>query len=167
MSNTLCSFYCAGRLARCDMRVAQSEPGPGSLSQRWLRAPSKYGGARAEGSIPTTATTSTPWDLGQTVGALFLYTTLAAARVRPASGGRLFVVFSRVRRPLRPPRRGAAAGGAASPEKNQRQTDPRTPAGPRPPQGWCTKFGPPKKRLQVVGELRSNREGNRKRHTRS
>ena len=50
--------------------------------------------------------------------------------VRPGSGGRYFVRFSSVVRPLRPPRRGAAAGGAVLPQKNQRYIDPRAPAGP-------------------------------------
>ncbi len=36
------------------------------------------------------------------------------------------VAFSEVGRPLRPPRRGAAAGGAVLFEKNQRQINPRT-----------------------------------------
>ncbi len=58
--------------------------------------------------------------------------TKRAAGVRLGSGGRVWYVFSRERRPLRPPRRGAAAGGAALLEQKPYQTRPpdpsRTPA---------------------------------------
>jgi hypothetical protein len=50
--------------------------------------------------------------------------------VRPGSGGRHVIGFSKVGRPLRPPSSGAAAGGAVLPKRNQRNIDPRTPAGP-------------------------------------
>ncbi len=44
------------------------------------------------------------------------------------------VGFSQVGRPLRPPRRGAAAGGAVLPERNQRNIEPRTSTGHPEPQ---------------------------------
>ncbi len=46
------------------------------------------------------------------------HTTPAPAGFRPGSGGRSVVGFYRVGRHLRPPCRGAAAGGAVLPDKN-------------------------------------------------
>jgi hypothetical protein len=52
--------------------------------------------------------------------------------VRPGAGSRQIVCFYYVGRPLRPPRRGSAAGGVVLPQRNLRNVDPRIPAGPPP-----------------------------------
>ena len=57
------------------------------------------------------------------------------AGARPESGNRFLYGFYLVGRLLRPPRRGAAAGGTVLPDKNHIEIDSRTPAGPRPDPG--------------------------------
>ncbi len=55
-----------------------------------------------------------------------------------------------VGRPLRPPLRGAAAGGAVLPNRFQRKIDPRTPAGPRLEQWWCANLWSQRQCMKVA-----------------